>query len=161
MGEVAARNVGWRVGLGPRNNVQNFKSQLRQAAGYGEDVVIRSAHPDGAVLLQFVAAGGQPGAIEGIDAFGRASLVPFALVHTHHLAALHADAAVGQEIGRVGKYHVELELKLFQKFDTITVQEGEGAVGGTEEGGNFRGWVRANSHYFFLAERSKIDTKKI
>ena len=124
-------------------------------------VVPLPAHPDGAVFLQLVPTGGQPFAVEGVDAFGRSSLVPLAFVDTHHPSALHADAPVGEEIGRVGEYHVELEVKLLQEADAIAMQEGEGAVGGAEVGGNLMGSRKFDAIFSFSVKRNEINANKI
>ena len=49
--------------------------------------------------------------------------------YTHDLAALQRYATVGEEIWWVGKYHVELEIKLIEKFETVTLSEDEIIVG--------------------------------
>ena len=49
--EVTARDVGRRVGLNPRHDVQYLKAQLSEAVGYGEDIVIGAGNPNGAILL--------------------------------------------------------------------------------------------------------------
>ena len=50
-------------------------------------------------------------------------------IHAYDFPALHAYPAIAQEIRRVGKYHIELETELFQQFDAVAVEEGEGVVG--------------------------------
>jgi hypothetical protein len=37
--------------------------------------------------------------------------------------------AIGEKIRRVGKYHVELEIKFFEKFETITMSKNEIVIG--------------------------------
>ena len=49
--------------------------------------------------------------VELVDMFRRPALIPFSFVHAHHLSALHADAAIRQEVRRIGEDHVELEIK--------------------------------------------------
>lgn len=51
VGEVAAGDVWRRVGLGPRDDVENLETQFGEAVGDGEDVVVGAGNPDGAVLL--------------------------------------------------------------------------------------------------------------
>lgn len=96
--------------------------------------MVGARHPDGAVVFQVVTATGEPLLVESVDMFGRAALVPFALVHAHHLSALHADAAIGEEVGRVGENHVEGEGELRQQLRTVALEEGEVSVGGFIEG---------------------------
>ena len=54
IGEVAARDVGRRVCLCPRNDVQYLEAQFCQAVGHGEDVVVCAGNPDCAVLLLYI-----------------------------------------------------------------------------------------------------------
>ena len=99
-----------------------------------------------AIVFQLLAALVYPCPIERVHVFRRSALIPLSLVHADHLAALHTYTSIAKEVGRVGKYHVELETELLQQFDTIAVEEGKGAVGGTKIGGN---------HFFsFIGDKS-------
>ena len=123
--EVAAGDVGRRVGLCPCDDIENLEAQFGKVVGYGEDVVIGAGNPDGSVLLQLVAAKAYPSLVEFVDFLGRAPSIPFALVDADYFASLHADSVVGEEVGRVGKYHVELEIELREQFKCITMKEGK------------------------------------
>ena len=95
MGEVSTRKVRWRVGLDPSDAVEDLVSELGEAAGYGEDVVVGAAYPDGAVGFQFVAADFEPGVVELVVFFESFGFIPCAFVYRDHPSALHTDAAVG------------------------------------------------------------------
>ena len=105
--------------------LHTLEAQFGEAVGYGEDVVIGAGNPDGAVLLQLVAAKAYPSLVEVIDFLGRAASVPFALVDADDFASLHRYSIVGEEVGRVGKYHVEMEIELREQFKGIAMKEGE------------------------------------
>ena len=62
--------------------------------------------------------------------FRSARNVPVALVHLHHFAGVAGDAAVGQEIRRVGKDGVEPALGIFgrdgvEEFEAVAVIEAD------------------------------------
>jgi len=130
IGKITARDVGRRVCLGPCYHVKNLIAKLRQGISHGEDVMVCSRNPNRAILLQFIPAKRQPFDVEGVDIILRHALVPVALVHTDHFPALHADAAARQEIRRVGKYHVELEIELRKQVKRIATEQVEVVGGG-------------------------------
>ena len=99
--------------------------------------MVSTANPDGAVIFQLVSAEPQPFHVERHHFILRHTLVTLTLVHAHDLSALQRYATVGEEVGWVGEYHVELEIELFQQFDTVAVKKGESMVGRTEERSNF------------------------
>lgn len=88
VGEEATGDVGGRIGLLPRDHVQNLVAQLGQTVGHGEDVVVSAADPNTAVVLELVATQAQPLPIERPHVLLRLPLVPRSLVHTHHLASV-------------------------------------------------------------------------
>ena len=49
--KVSARNIGWWIGFRPRNDIQNLEAKFGQCIGYGENVMIGSAYPNGSVVL--------------------------------------------------------------------------------------------------------------
>lgn len=123
--EVTAGDVGRRVGLNPCHDVENLETQFGEAVGYGEDIVIGAGNPDGSVLLQLVAAKAYPSLVEFVDFLGRATSVPFALVDADYFSSLHRYSVVGEEVWRVGKYHVEMEIELREQFKGIAMKEGK------------------------------------
>ena len=123
--KVAAGDVGRGIGFCPCDYVENLKAQFGEAVGYGEDVVIGAGNPDGSVLLQLVAAKAYPSLVEFVDFLGRATSVPFALVDADYFSSLHRYSVVGEEVWRVGKYHVEMEIELREQFKGIAMKEGE------------------------------------
>ena len=135
IGEIAARDVGRRVCLGPCYHVQNLIPQMRQGIGHGEDVMVCSRNPNRAILLQFIPAKRQPFDVEVVYILLRHALVPVALVHADHLSTLHAYASTRQEIRRVGKYHVELKRELRKQFKRIAAEQVKVVIGGFEKGG--------------------------
>ena len=91
--------------------------------------MVCATDPYRTIVFQLLPALVYPCPVECIHVFRRSALVPFALVHTDHLTALHTYTSIAKEVRRVGKYHVELETELLQQFDAIAVEEGEGVVG--------------------------------
>lgn len=114
--EIATRDVDWRIRFLPGDNIQYFVAKFGQAIGHRKNIVISATYPNRAVVFQLVTAQAQPLHIEGHHILLRLTLIPIAFIHTHHLAAVHRYSTVGQKIRRVGKYHVELEVKLNGKF---------------------------------------------
>ena len=138
VGEVPAGDIGRRIGLHPRHDVQNLVAQFRQTSGYGEDVVIGARNPYRSVVFQLLATQREPLAVEFGHALRGSALVPLSLVNAHDLSALHTDAAVGEEIGRVGKDAGELEVEGSEQLAAIAQQQGEVATGRFEIGLNHR-----------------------
>ena len=87
--------------------------------------MVSTANPDGAIIFQLVSAEPQPFHVERHHFILRHTLVPLTLVYAHDLSALQLYATVGEEVGWVGEYHVELEIKLFEELETVTVSEKE------------------------------------
>ena len=125
-------------GFDPFHHVQYLVSKFRQLPGHGEYVVVGTANPYTSVLFQLLAAQAQPPSVEIVHFVRCAALVPLAFVYTDYLPALYAYPAVGQEVGRVGKYEVELEVELGKKFQAVAMKQGESAVGGTVVRGDHR-----------------------
>lgn len=92
--------------------------------------MVRARYPDGGVLPHVVAYGREPAEVERIHLLGCSGLIPVALIHAHHLAALTADATAREEIGRVSKHHVEAEPELRERLHTVTLYQGEVVIGG-------------------------------
>ena len=100
--------------------------------GDRKDVMISSAHPYCSIVFQLFTAFTYPCPIEGIHVFRSPPFVPLPLIHAHDFPTLHAYSPIAQEIRRVSKYHVELEIELFQQFDTVAVKKGESMSGRKE-----------------------------
>ena len=64
VGKVPARDIGRWICLSPRNDIQDFESQLRQLVCHGEDIVIGSRYPNGTILLQMFPAFCNPFLVE-------------------------------------------------------------------------------------------------
>src|SRR5579872_3023644 len=103
VGEVAAGEVGRRIGLDPGNVVEQLEAELLHGEADGMDDVAGAADPNGAVGFEYALAGGEPGAIEFMIFSGAARAVPRAFVDADHFAGVAGDAAVGEEIRRVGE----------------------------------------------------------
>lgn len=133
VGEVAAGKVGRRVGLFPGDVVEDFEPQLLQRVPNGEDDVQGAADPEGAMGLEDALAASKPFAVEFVVEGRPAGFIPIALVHLHHPARVAGDAAVGEEVGRVGKDAVEAALGIFggngiEEFEAVAVVEPKPAV---------------------------------
>ena len=107
VGEVAAGKVGRRVGFFPGDVVEQLEAELLQGVADGEDDVQRAGDPEGTVGLEHALAAAQPFEVERVVQLRPAALVPVALVHFDHPPGVAGDAAVGQEVGRVGEDGVE------------------------------------------------------
>jgi len=64
-------------------------------------------NPDGAVGFQDPLRGGEPGAVEFVVGRRGSGFVPIAFVDGDHFAGVAGDAAVGEEVGRVGEDEVD------------------------------------------------------
>src|SRR5574344_2012510 len=92
--KVSARNIWRRIGLCPSDAIQNLVSQLRQAVGNRENVMVSAADPDSAVILQLLAAHRQPLIVEIVHLFWSNPLILITLIHAYHLARLTAYSSV-------------------------------------------------------------------
>lgn len=138
VGEVAAGEVGRRVGLFPRDVVEDFEAELLHGEADGEDDVVRAGDPDRAVGLEDALAAGEPFAVEVVVLVRALGFVPVALVHLHHFAGVAGDAAIGEKIGRVGKDAVEAAFGIFggygvEQLEAVAVVEPEAARGVGED----------------------------
>ena len=109
----------------PSDDIKNPVAELRQAVGHREDVMIRAGNPYRAVLLQLLPAHPEPLHIPVPHFLGSLSLVPFSLINAHHLSALQGYSAIGEEIRRVGKYHVELKVEIVEKTKRVAIGDKE------------------------------------
>ena len=128
VGEVAAAQVGGRIGFFPGDVVENLAAELLQGVADGEDDVVGAGDPEGAVGLEDALAAAEPFGVELVVQFRAAGAVPIALVHAHHASGVAGDAAVGEEIGRVGKDAIEPAFGIFggdgvKEFEAVAVIE--------------------------------------
>jgi len=145
VGEIAAGEIGRRVGLYPGNVVEELEAELLHGEADGMDDVGGAGDPDGAVGFQDALRGGEPGAVKFVDIFnsgpyrakvGAAGFVPIAFVDGDHFAGVAGDAAVGEEVRRVGEDEVD---GIFrdggEDFEAVALVEAE-VVFGVVEGGS-------------------------
>ena len=118
--------MGGRIGFFPGDVVEDLEPELLQGEADGEDDVMGAGDPEGAVGLEDALAASEPFGVELVVPFPAAGLVPIALVDADHLAGVAGDAAVGEEIGRVGENHVEAALGItggdgVEDFEAVVV----------------------------------------
>lgn len=130
VGEIAAGEIGRRVGLDPGNVVEDFEAELLHGEADGMDDVGGAADPDGTVGLENALAGSEPGATEFVINFGVFGFVPSAFVGADHASGLAGDAAVGEEVGRVGEDEVDGGLgNGGEDFEAIALVEADVMLG--------------------------------
>ena len=153
VGEIAAGEIGRRIGLDPGDVVEELEAELLHGEADGMDDVAGAADPDGAVGLEDALAGGEPGAIELVVGIRTSGDVPLAFIDADHAAGVAGDAVVGEEVGRVGEDEVDagcrdggedIEAVALEDFDVVpgVVEDGRGEGGGRSGscgGGGFRG----------------------
>ena len=124
MGEIAAGEIGGRVGLDPGNVVQKLEIELLHGEADGMDYVAGAADPNGSVGLEDALAGGEPCAIEFVVGVGAARTVPIAFVDADHAAGVAGDSVVGEKIGRVGENQVHAGFGNFcEDFEAIALED--------------------------------------
>ena len=106
VGEIATGEIGRRIGFYPGNVVEELETELLHGEADGMDDVGGAGDPNGAVGLENALAGGEPGAIEFVIGVRATGFVPLAFVDADHFAGVAGDAAVGEEVGRVGEDEV-------------------------------------------------------
>jgi hypothetical protein len=106
VGEVAAGEVGRRVGLDPGDVVQQLELELLHRKPDRVNHVAGAADPNRPVGLERALAEEQPGFVELVVGVGAAGAVPVAFVDADHAAGVAGDAVVGEEVGRVGEDEV-------------------------------------------------------
>lgn len=133
VGEVAAREIGRRIGLNPGNVVEEFEAEPLHGEADGVDDVGRAGDPDGAVGLEDALAGGEPGGIESMIGIRAAGFVPVAFVDGDHFAGVAGDAAVGEEVGWVGEDEVDGGFgDLREDFEAVALVDAEVVFGVVE-----------------------------
>ena len=105
--------------------------------------VVGAANPDGAVGLEDALAAHQPFFIEFVVEFRAAGFVPIAFVDFDHFAGMAGDAAVREEVRRVGEDAIEATgvavagVDGVEEFEAVAVVEAdEGRVRGVNELGS-------------------------
>jgi len=122
--EIAAGEIGGRVGLDPGNVVQKLEIKLLHGEADGMDYVAGAADPNGSVGLEDALAGGEPCAIEFVVGVGAARTVPVAFVDADHAAGVAGDSVVGEEIGRVSENQVHAGFGNFcEDFEAIALED--------------------------------------
>src|SRR5882724_11418093 len=100
------------------------------------DDVGGAGDPDGAVGLEDALRGGEPGAVEFVIGVWAAGFVPIAFVDRDHFAGVAGDAAVGEEVGRVGEDEVDGGFGDFgEEVEAVAVVDAEVMFGVVEGGG--------------------------
>ncbi len=136
VGEIAAGKIGRRIGLDPGNVVEELEAELLHGEADGMNDVGRAGDPEGAVGFEDALAGGEPGAVEFVIGAGAAGFVPFAFVDADHASGVARDAAVGEEVGRVGEDEVDGGFgNLSEDFEAVALVDAEVMFGVVEGGG--------------------------
>jgi hypothetical protein len=96
VGELAAGEIVREVGLDPGDVVAELEAELLRGEADGMDDVGGAGNPAGAVGFQDALAGG-----------GAFWFAPIAIGDGDHFAGVAGDAAIGEELGRVGEDEVD------------------------------------------------------
>ena len=121
--EIAAGEIGRRVGLDPGDVVQKLEIKLLHGESDGVDYVTGAADPNRSVGLEDALAGGEPCAVEFVVGVGAARTVPIAFVDADHTAGVAGDSVVGEEIRRVGENQVHAGFGNFcQDFEAVALK---------------------------------------
>lgn len=131
--EIAAGEIGRRIGLDPGNVVQELEAELLEGESDGVDDVGGAGNPNGGVGFEDALAGGEPGGVEFMNfvisgpyraTVGTGETVPFAFVDGDHASGVAGDAAVGEEVGRVGEDEVDgFGGESGQDLEAVTVED--------------------------------------
>ena len=89
-----------------------------------------AADPDGAVRFEDALAALEPFFVEFVVEFGAAGFVPVAFIDLDHFASVAGDAAVGEEVWRVGEDAVEAAFGVFggdgvEEFEAVALVEAD------------------------------------
>ena len=136
VGEIAARKIGWRIGLDPGNVVQELEAELLHGEADAVDDVGGAGDPDGAIWFEDALRGGEPGTIEEVVFISAAGFVPIAFVDGDHFSGMAGDATVGEEVRRVGEDEVDgIFRDLGEDFEAVALVEADVVFGVVEGGG--------------------------
>jgi len=139
VGEIAAGEIGRRVGLDPGDVVQEFKIKLLHGEADGMDYVAGAADPNCSVGLEDALAGGEPCAVEFVVCVGAARTVPIAFVDADHAAGMAGDSVVGKKIRRVGENQVHAGFGNFgEDFEAVALENFDVMFWVVEDGGGER-----------------------
>ena len=84
-------------------------------------------------------AGGEPGAVKRMIGVRTARFVPFAFIDADHFAGVAGDAAIGEEVGRVGEDEVDgIFRNGGEDFQAVAVVDAEVVFFVVEGGGGQR-----------------------
>ena len=132
--ETATAEVWWWVRFFPCNVVKNSEAELLHGVTDAKNDVLRTSHPNRAIGFQDALATLQPRAVEVVVLFRAPALIPVAFVDADHLTGMTCNTAVGKEVRRVGKNHIEaafvaiLGINGVEDFEAVTLIE-ENTVG--------------------------------
>ena len=134
--EIAAREIGRRVGLDPGDVVEELEAELLHGEADRVNDVSGAGDPDGAVGFEDALAGSEPGAIEFVIGIGTFGFVPIAFIDADHAAGMAGDATVGEEVRRVGEDEVDGRFgDEGEEFEAIALIEANVVLGVVEDGG--------------------------
>ena len=121
VGEAFAAEIRHRVGLAPHHVVQDPEIEVLQRRADPEDVVVGADHPQGRGLLHHAAAGGKPGAGEGVVIGKARELVPVVIDGVDAAVVGARQRALElQVVGRIGEDKVDaVRRQPFERRDAI------------------------------------------
>src|SRR5438552_1217515 len=144
--EVAAGKIGRSIGLDPGNVVEELEAELLHGEADGMDDVRSAGNPNGTVGFEDTLGGSEPGRVELMIGVRTAGFVPCAFIDADHLAGVAGDAAVGEEIGRVGKDEVDRRFgDEGEEFEAVAMVDAE-VMFGVVEGRGGQGIGRQFGH---------------
>jgi len=153
VGEIAAGEIGRRVGLDPGDVVQKFEIKLLHGEAYGMDYVAGAADPNRSVRLEDALASCKPCAVEFVVCVGAARTVPIAFVDADHAAGVAGDSVIGEKIRRVGENQVHAAFGNFgEDFEAVALENFDVMLVIAEDGcGQVR--IRSRSDWYRIKLR--------
>ena len=134
VGEIAAGEIGRRVGFDPGDVVEEFEIKLLHGEADGMNYVAGAADPNRSVGLEDALASCKPCAVEFMVGVGAARSVPIAFVDADHASGVAGDSVVGEEIGRVGENQVHAGFGNFcQDFQAVALEDFDVMFGVVED----------------------------
>ena len=128
--EEPPAQVRGRVRLEPADIIQDMEPKHLQGEPAGIGRMVRSADPDGALVLEHPSAGPDPGEMK-LEIFRYpCTRVPGSLIHGSPSPAPAGEAAVGEVVRRVGEYEIYRFLRhSVQQLDAVATIESESITG--------------------------------